>query len=177
MDKGGVFMYCSKCGSPVAGKFCSSCGAPVEDGANDNTMELNGVRINVVKLMAECGINKQIIFTKKIVTITGAKLKDCVSFASSVYKNEDIIAKARAYQASAESQKVLAKEKLKEAGVFYCPKCSSTNINVSKKGYGYGKGLVGTLLVGPLGLLAGGMGAKKLKATCLNCGYEFSIKK
>ena len=54
-----------------------------------------------------------------------------------------------------------------------CPNCGSNQITGDKQGYGYGKGLAGGCLLGPLGLLAGGIGAKKLKASCLACGHTW----
>lgn len=58
----------------------------------------------------------------------------------------------------------------------HCPKCNSTAIHAGKKGFGVGKALVGTVLVGPIGLFAGGIGMKKIKLTCLNCGHEWVLK-
>lgn len=55
-----------------------------------------------------------------------------------------------------------------------CPKCSSTQINVDKKGFGLGKAAVGGLALGPVGLLGGMLGRKKIRLTCLNCGHVFS---
>ena len=57
-----------------------------------------------------------------------------------------------------------------------CPRCNSTSLHVDKKGYGYGKGVVGLALAGPLGLFAGGIGAKKLKVSCVNCGHTWTLK-
>lgn len=54
-----------------------------------------------------------------------------------------------------------------------CPKCSSTQLNVQKKGFGVGKAAVGGVLAGPLGLLAGGIGKNKLDLICLKCGHKF----
>lgn len=57
-----------------------------------------------------------------------------------------------------------------------CPKCKSTNITADKKGYSLGKGVVGGVLLGPLGLLAGMHGKNKIELICLNCGNVFSSK-
>lgn len=54
-----------------------------------------------------------------------------------------------------------------------CPKCGSTQLSANKKGVGLGKAAVGAIAVGPLGLVAGGIGKNKVLITCLNCGKQF----
>jgi predicted RNA-binding Zn-ribbon protein involved in translation (DUF1610 family) len=54
-----------------------------------------------------------------------------------------------------------------------CPKCGSNQITANKKGFSGGKALVGGVLTGGVGLLAGTIGSKKIIITCLSCGYEF----
>lgn len=54
-----------------------------------------------------------------------------------------------------------------------CPRCNSTNVIAGKKGFGYGKAAVGGLLVGPIGLLAGGIGSKKTRMGCLLCAHKW----
>lgn len=57
--------------------------------------------------------------------------------------------------------------------VARCPKCGSTSITVVKKGFGFGKAFAGSLLVGPVGLFAGGIGANKVQRVCLSCGHKW----
>lgn len=62
-----------------------------------------------------------------------------------------------------------------------CPKCGSSNIQVvtegESKGFGAGKGCLGTILFGPIGFLCGlcGMGKGKTRAIrmCAACGKKF----
>lgn len=54
-----------------------------------------------------------------------------------------------------------------------CPKCGSSNIHADKKGYSIKKGLIGGILVGGYGLLAGLTGSNKIRLTCLDCGFQF----
>jgi TM2 domain-containing membrane protein YozV len=61
----------------------------------------------------------------------------------------------------------------KKQGIPYCPKCHSTSLTANKKGFGVGKAAAGVLIAGPYGLLAGGIGSKKVTVTCLNCGNQF----
>lgn len=54
-----------------------------------------------------------------------------------------------------------------------CPKCGSNQITANKKGFSGTKAVVGGLLTGGVGLLAGTIGSNKVKITCLACGKEF----
>ena len=65
------------------------------------------------------------------------------------------------------------KAEARAAGFACCPRCGSTSLSGQKHGYGVGKAAAGVLLVGGIGLVAGGIGANKVKVTCLNCGYQF----
>jgi tellurium resistance protein TerD len=58
-----------------------------------------------------------------------------------------------------------------------CPRCSSTQLTADKKGFGLGKALGGGLLLGPIGLLGGFMGSKKVLITCLKCGHQWKVGK
>lgn len=68
--------------------------------------------------------------------------------------------------------KQLIKEN-KEQGIACCPRCGSTSLSANKKGFGVGKAVVGAALTGGIGLVAGNIGAKKVRVTCLNCGHQF----
>jgi len=55
-----------------------------------------------------------------------------------------------------------------------CPKCGSDEIAVQgRKGFSTGKALVGAILVGPLGVAAGGLHHQNILLTCSNCGYSW----
>ncbi|MGI6562436.1 MAG: hypothetical protein ACOX3Q_07750 [Clostridia bacterium] len=71
-------------------------------------------------------------------------------------------------QALKERAKQLDKE-----GIAYCPKCYSTSLSAHKKGFGIGKAVVGASLTGGIGLMAGNIGSKKVRVTCLKCGHQF----
>lgn len=57
--------------------------------------------------------------------------------------------------------------------IHKCPKCSSSNISVEKKGYSLGKAAVGGLLLGAVGLLGGLIGKNKPINWCSNCGHRW----
>ncbi len=68
------------------------------------------------------------------------------------------------------------KERIKQMdkdGIAYCPKCHSTSLSANKKGFGIGKAVIGAALTGGIGLVAGNIGAAKVKVTCLKCGHQF----
>ncbi|MCL2004048.1 MAG: hypothetical protein FWG72_08620 [Oscillospiraceae bacterium] len=54
-----------------------------------------------------------------------------------------------------------------------CPRCGSTSLSAHKKGFGIGKAVIGASLTGGIGLVAGNLGAKKVRITCMNCGKQF----
>lgn len=55
-----------------------------------------------------------------------------------------------------------------------CPKCGSTSLSGHKKGFGIGKAIIGAALTGGIGLVAGNIGAKKVRVTCLKCGHQWT---
>lgn len=54
-----------------------------------------------------------------------------------------------------------------------CPKCGSNQLTANQIGYGLGKAAVGGVLLGPVGLLGGFVGSKKVLITCLRCGHSW----
>lgn len=75
-----------------------------------------------------------------------------------------------------EEQKQKERE-LKNSDEIHCPKCLSTKIQAGEKGFGAGKATAGALVAGPLGLLAGTIGRKKVELMCLNCGNRWKPNK
>ena len=55
-----------------------------------------------------------------------------------------------------------------------CPKCGSTSLQAVNKGVSVGKAAIGAFLVGPIGLLAGGIGMHNTMVMCMNCGNRFN---
>lgn len=62
-----------------------------------------------------------------------------------------------------------------------CPMCGEIikwkNVDEQRKGFSVGKAAVGGLLLGPVGLLGGALGKKKVTMCCGNCGFEHEYKK
>jgi len=59
---------------------------------------------------------------------------------------------------------------------IHCPKCNSTQLFFDKKGFSGTKALVGGLLTGGIGLLAGLHGKNDIIITCINCNNKFTPK-
>jgi hypothetical protein len=76
-------------------------------------------------------------------------------------------------QAEKVSAEKARKEEMDAKGEAYCPKCLSTSLSTQKKGGSIAKGLVGGALLGPIGLLAGGIGRNKIDVVCMKCGNKF----
>jgi len=56
-----------------------------------------------------------------------------------------------------------------------CPRCNSTNVSTGTKGYGLVKGATGGLILGPIGLMAGLIGSKRIRIDCLLCGHHWDL--
>lgn len=165
--------FCSNCGVEVMGKFCSNCGKAIDNlnqvSEDDKIRQLNGVPVDIGKILSIYGAKGQIQTSKYLRELTGASLKECVKFASDICHDENLT------QQMLEKENIL-ESKLQSEKVLFCPKCHSTSVSVNKKGFGLGKSALGLVALGPVGLLGGLIGANKLKATCLHCGNEFKIK-
>jgi predicted RNA-binding Zn-ribbon protein involved in translation (DUF1610 family) len=55
-----------------------------------------------------------------------------------------------------------------------CPKCGSDKISAEKKGFSGKKAVIGTIVAGEIGALAGTIGSNQIKITCLSCGNVFN---
>ena len=55
-----------------------------------------------------------------------------------------------------------------------CPRCGAKDIQALKKGFGAGKAVGGAVVVGPVGLLAGFIGSRKVQIVCLRCGHKWA---
>lgn len=55
-----------------------------------------------------------------------------------------------------------------------CPRCNSNQLSANKQGFSFKKAVVGGILTGGVGLLAGAHGSSKIKITCLKCGKVFN---
>ena len=154
--------FCSNCGAEVSGKFCSECGQAIGDTHNTHRAILNGVSFDAVRIFASHGGAKgRLDITRDVVQATGASLSDATAFVGEKLKDGAFMQ---------------AVDEFRRNSSIVCPSCKSQNIEMRKKGFGFGKGLVGALLLGPIGALAGGMGYNNVDCVCRNCGNRFTPK-
>lgn len=77
--------------------------------------------------------------------------------------------------ATTESPAIISNEKTDAP--LKCPKCGSQQLHAGGKGFGLGKAAAGAVLLGPVGLLGGLLGSKKIMITCLSCGHKWQAGK
>ena len=87
--------------------------------------------------------------------------------------NSRILPKENSAHISNTSASHAPQKKKKDSDTVSCPKCGSTQIQMTKKGFGLGKAAVGGLLLGPVGLLGGAIGANNVQRVCVKCRYKF----
>lgn len=66
-----------------------------------------------------------------------------------------------------------SQEKLPKPSGPVCPRCGSYGITAQKHGYGAIKGAAGLLIAGPVGLLSGFWGSRKVDIICIKCGHRW----
>ena len=149
-------LYCSKCGKEnTAGSlFCGYCGNPFTFITSDK--KENG------KL------------TKEDVDLAYYKADLQMKHLSLQIQQQALEESRRQTEQQMEQLRI---QKVQYDAMMKCPRCGSTSLSGNKKGYGIGKGVVGAMVVGPLGLMAGNIGSGKVKVTCMQCGYKFKPKK
>ncbi|HCR2111359.1 TPA: ribosomal protein L7/L12 [Clostridioides difficile] len=183
-------MFCSSCGAEITGvgKFCSSCGAPVEievviDNKNIETKQdlivnVNNTEINMTEIYRKYRKEK-VNAIKNVMEISGLNIKEAKKIVDSSFE-ELKINFIDDTMSNSEKEKIINNqnrknniEKAQQESVACCPKCGSTSLTAQKKGFGIGKAVAGATIAGGIGLVAGNLGAKKVRVTCLKCGKQF----
>ncbi|WP_367365894.1 hypothetical protein [Pediococcus parvulus] len=96
------------------------------------------------------------------------------------FKNSanDILKEFREKQQQKRQQEVDLAKSARKNQVPHCPRCKSKNIQAvgnHRKGFSVGKAVLGGVLVGGVGTLAGFVGkkGKKIDMICMDCGKKF----
>lgn len=146
-------MYCTECGEEhsIDSLFCGYCGKPFEifPLSKDFDSQYTQEEINLMYYKTDIQLQRKNLQLKEI-EINLAKEQRDAQF----------------------KQIELQEKQIKTAAK--CPRCKSTSLTAVKKGYGLGKGLLGVGLLGPIGLMAGGLGSNKIRVVCMKCGHRFN---
>lgn len=172
-------MYCKNCGTKLAddAKFCVNCGTKVDGAAasvpNPRIKMINGVSIDMVDFAIKYNAmgHGRTEATKVLMKKTGIGLKEAVSIMGEIVKSKEM-------KALIDEEKTAREEAFdlesKEMEGLYCPKCHSRDVYMDKKGYSLTKGIVGAVVAGPLGLIAGKHKSNKVRYTCRHCGNQWT---
>ena len=121
--------------------------------------------------------NDLIITAKHPITCT--KCQRTASPGTKIAKNAGSITpkdpESAAIDPSAKQKRLFDPDIVKktEAARLRCPKCGGTNIQFVKKGFSLGGAVLGGLLAGGSGLVAGGLGSNDVMCVCSNCGHKW----
>lgn len=183
MDDTLEYIYCSECGTKCLkeSKFCSECGTKIfdikilDENITEKEYDLKG--IDLQHIMQETSFIKASSI-RRLKELTGIDLEDCRKILEEPYQeyyaeNAEILEEKRKKEDDMSKIRRAKEEKVEKEKVACCPKCGSTSLSADKKGFGIGKAVVGASLAGGIGLVAGNIGAKKVRVTCLNCGKQF----
>ena len=177
-------LTCAECKGVLAGDSsevpdnCSGCGAPTD------MAEYRHHWRSYVNTTVRAEFEDENYINAELAWCAFRKLDTDKTFASSALALVPELEKAQANLEVARAnskatQKVvddLAEKKARETEVK-CSKCGSRQIAPLKKGYGFGKGVIGAVVAGPVGLLAGALGSGKLILHCLGCGHKWEAGK
>lgn len=174
-------MYCKFCGKqiPNDSRFCPSCGGTVADATPEKVgYVINGVEIDPIEISATFKLFKPhgngINAAKYIKQITNCSLSDAVKHTTTISKNPEFAQKGKELFEQRNADFAAEGDALNKSGTLHCPKCHSKNIHVDKKGYSLAKGIIGDILLGPVGLIAGKHKSNKLRFTCLSCNHQWT---
>ncbi|MEM5768616.1 MAG: zinc ribbon domain-containing protein [Bacillota bacterium] len=178
-----ALIRCAECGKELSDKaeVCIHCGCPIQSGQQNVGIDVRAIlkKNNLSKFAASVEISKiaDISRAEAVKMIEDEIGDESYSFMDKLKAQTQNINESAALQRE-EKKKEKEEEKARIAkmdreGTAYCPKCKSTSLSAHKKGFGIGKAVVGAAFTGGIGLVAGNLGAKKVRVTCMNCGHQF----
>lgn len=175
---------CPECGKEVSDKaiVCIHCGFPLQKALEEEAAKILYCpycgKENTVecRFCAYCGeLLKRDEEKQEIVSVNASDtlVVDIMDYKNGLDLPNDSIQLQQAQ--IIQQQRQLEEQRRQFESQAKCPKCGSTSLSGGKQGFGIGKAVVGAVLLGGVGLLAGGIGANKTVVTCMNCGYKFKL--
>lgn len=175
---------CPECGKEVSDKAlaCIHCGFPLQKAVEETIPKIQYCpycgKQNTIEstFCAYCGKSFKKDEGKQEIVSTNTSSPTVVDIMD--YKNDLDLSNdpIRLQQAQIiQQQRQLEEQRKQFESQAKCPRCGSTSLSGGKQGFGVGKAVAGAVLLGGVGLLAGGIGANKTVVTCMNCGYKFKL--
>jgi hypothetical protein len=180
-------MFCSNCGNLVTedANFCTQCGnmlksAPLPDEVNAEHLEEVYPEVEQSVTCTICDQPKRRIYiglgaTTRFVCashdIEPGICPDCKAPLRTKTAQQCGTCKASWRETKPEP---LESKNIESRGGS-CPKCGRKEYTANRKGFGVKRAIVGGALLGPLGLLAGATGRKKIEVTCLRCSHRWYV--
>ena len=195
-------MFCPACGYDCKdAKYCPLCGAKLLDDA-ESTPQAAPAEIPSLKEPYCVAVTGHEVDLNRLIRIYGTGIRkvgayaylqstckvsrqeaqdildpvyvahagDKVSFMASLAVSAEAQGKSQQAEKAAKKQRIA---ELEASGKVYCPKCLSTEVTAQKKGFGFVRGALGAAVGLDVGMIAGGIGSKKIVLTCLKCGYQW----
>lgn len=176
-----ALIECPECGGKISDKAlsCIHCGYPIQDIKEEQQIGYCPYcgKVNSIEniFCGYCGKH----FTKNndtndIISVSeDTEVLDIMNFKNDLDSHNDVVHLQQVQ--IIQKQRLIEEQKRQFDVQAKCPKCCSTSLSGGKQGFGVGKAVAGAVLLGGVGLLAGGIGANKTVITCLNCGYKFKV--
>ena len=178
-----ALIECPECGGKVSDKApaCIHCGYPLQEPKEEQVQQIQYCpycgKTNSIE-SAFCGYcGKSFVKREEkhdlVVVDSDTEVMDIMDYKNDLDLPTDMV---RLQQAQIiQQQRQLDEQRRQFDAQAKCPKCGSTSLSGGKQGFGVGKAVAGAVLLGGVGLLAGGIGANKTVVTCMNCGYKFKF--
>ena len=170
-------MFCTNCGTEFEGNFCPKCGQAAQEPSSSKHeyYDRDGEWIDLSVILGAYRDKQGVIrFFKRCTNYTNEEVNNIAEYVINEITPQEFTDR-EAWEFKAEVEQEFANKPRTRNGELCCPECGSTSLSSNKKGFSFGKAAAGMLAVGGLGLLAGGIGSKKVEITCLICGHRWKI--